>query len=400
MMGEHGGSAFLVMYVFFVVAFGLPALMVECTLGRHTRRGPVGAFHAVSMPGATWWSLLLVLTIVMAGSYYGVVLAWVMRCTTSYGLAVVSGVAPQQFGLNDPWPVQLAYVFVTMAVSCGAVALGLRRGIERLSTLTLPVFFVLFVMLIVYVLRLDGAIDGLKAFLVPRPDRIRPSTAMAAMGQAFFSLGVSGTMMVVYGSYLRRDASIPAVAGCTAFADVAAAIMAGLIVVPAVLAFSSGLDQGPSLMFVTMPEVFGGMPAGNLVGAAFFGAILIVGLLSLIAAYEVVAIGAEDALGWRRRRTVSLLFVVQLVLSLPALLIADYIKYSDLIWGTTMMPLGSVLAILAVAWCLGRAAALEQLRRATRLPVPVFLFYWIKYVLPVGIVGMLVYGWIDALRDA
>ncbi len=223
---------------------------------------------------------------------------------------------------------------------------------------------------------------------------------MAAMGQALFSLGVSGTMMVVYGSYLRRDASIPAVAGGTAFADVAAALMAGLIVVPAVLAFGSGLDQGVPLRFVTMPEVFGGMPAGNLVGAAFFGAILILGLLSLIGAYEVVAIGAEDALGWRRRRTVSLRFVVQLVLSLPALLVADYVKYSDLIWGTTMMPLGSVLAILAVAWCLGRAAALEQLRRATRLPVPVFLFYWIKYVLPVGIVGMLVYGWIDALKGA
>ena len=397
LMGEYGGSAFLLLYLVLVVAFGIPILMVEYTLGRHTRRGPMGAFQAVSMPGANWWTGLINLTMLMAGSYYAVVLAWVLRCAVTFGWSAwTREPAPSFSSFQASFWLPLGYVAVTLGLSCVAIRLGVRRGIERFSTWILPLFFALFLFVIIWVLRLDGAIEGVREFLVPRPGELTPAAGMVAMGQVFFSLGLAGSIMLIYGSYLREEDSIPRIAIGTSAADVVAALMAGMIVVPAALAYGKPLNEGPTLMFGVLLEVFTEMPLGNLVGAIFFFSVFIVGLLSLIAAFEVVIGSGEDGFGWPRAVTVWVLLAVELGLAVPALLIDQYIRYSDLIWGTTMMPVGSALAVIAVAWCIGRAGTLAEIGRSTRLPVPGFLFYWVKYVLPIGIGAMLVYGWWDA----
>ncbi len=397
MMGEYGGSAFLALYLLLVVAFGVPGLMAEYALGRHTRLGPVGAFHGVSMPGATAWSILLLVTIAMAGSYYGVILADVLYDGVAFGRAALGGPEPAERGSTGA---RYGCVVVTVGLSCVAITLGLRRGIERLSTIGLPFFFVLFVGLIVYVLRLPGALDGLRQFLKPRPQDLTAESVLAALGQAFFSLGLGGTLMVMYGSYLREKDSIARIAAGTAAADVGAALLAGMIIVPAVHAFEGiELDRGPRLMFEVMPAVFGRMAAGNLIGALFFWAVFIVGLLSLIGAYEVVVGAAVDRLGWSRLRAAAAVGAAQIALSVPALYSDAYIGWSDFIWGTSMMPIGSVLAVVALAWCVSRAKALEQIARHSRTPGGAFLYYWIKYVLPLGIGFMLIYGWIGKIAE-
>ena len=394
MMGEYGGSAFLAVYLIFVVAFGIPGLMAECALGRHTRRGPAGAFQAVSMPGANWWSGVILLTMFMAGAYYAVILGDVLAWGLAFARAAVTSepVAPSVPGSFQG---RCAFLLVTFALTGIALGFGLRRGIERLSTVGLPVFFVMFVALIVYVLRLEGSLDGLRQFLVPRLGNVTPATGLAAMGQAFFSLGLAGSLMVMYGSHLRQDDSIPATAIGTAAADVAAALLAGMIVVPAVFALGKELAAGPTLMFQVLPEVFAGMPLGGVIGAVFFLAVFLVGLLSLIGAAEVLVGAAVDALEWPRPRAVAVVCGASVVLAVPAVLSNQYIRWSDLIWGSTMMPLGSVLAVVALAWFVSRARALEEIGRGSGLPVSRFLHHWLKYVLPVGITTMLVYGWID-----
>ena len=395
MMGAWGGSAFLVLYLVIVVAFGIPALMAEYALGRLTRRGPVGAFAAARLPGARLWSGLLVLTIIVAGGYYAVVLGWVLRCAVAFARgAGTSGEQAFDATAGSLW-VQLAFVAVTVGLSCAFLGLGVRRGIERLSVLALPLFFVLFGVLVVRVLTLEGGAAGLREFLVPRPGDFTSTTLFAAMGQAFFSLSLGGTFMVTYGSYLRSEQSIPGTAIGTALADVAAALLAGLIVVPAVFAFGLDLAGGPTLLFAALPEVFGHMPAGGLFGALFFLSVFLVGLLSLMAAFEVVVAAAGDALGWSRGRVLGALLILEVVLAVPALIVVGYIQYSDLVWGTTMQPLGSAIALVALAWCIGRARALEEIGRASRLPISGFLLAWIKYVLPAGILATLVYGWVS-----
>ncbi len=395
MMGEYGGSAFLVLYLLLVVAFGVPALMAECALGRHTRRGPVGAFHRAGMPGATVWSGLLLLTIVMAGSYYGVVLADVLRQGVRFGVAAFGGTVPEG---DARFAVSMVWVLVTICVTCVTIGWGLRRGIERVSVIGLPLFFVMLIVLIVYVLRQDGAMEGLRQFLRPSVGDLQPSTALAALGQAVFSLGLGGTLMVIYGSYMRDQHSIPRTAIGTAAADVGAALLAGMLIVPAVFVVGVQLDSGPDLLFKTLPAVFHGMPGGNVVGATFFLGVFLVGVLSLVAAYEVVVGAAKDTLGWSRAKAVVVFGLVQLVLSIPVVLSDDYLRWSDLIWGTTMMPVGSALAVVAMAWFVGRARLIEELGRGSQMPVTPLLVVWLKFVVPLGIAVILVYGWWGALR--
>ncbi|MCH7871328.1 MAG: sodium-dependent transporter, partial [Planctomycetes bacterium] len=242
MMGEYGGAVFLIVYLGIVIAFALPALMVEWALGRHTRRGTWGAFQRAGLPGGRWFSYLLLITVTMAASYYGVVLAWVFYFAVAFASSPLTTRLAPDFGLlHANVGAQAACVAVTVTLGCGALFFGVKRGIERISKLALPVFFLLFAILIVRSLTLDGAMAGLREFLVPRWGDFTGATALAALGQAFFSLALGGTFMVIYGSYMRSEENIPKTAVLTAAADVGAALMAGLIVVPAALALGVSL---------------------------------------------------------------------------------------------------------------------------------------------------------------
>ena len=394
MMGKFGGVVFLLAYLLIVVAVGIPALMTEWALGRETRRGPWQAFERTGLPGGRWWSGLLLLTITMAASYYGVVIARVFYMTVAFAASSVSlPVSTNYADLTAGIPTQLAFVVITVAMGCAALGAGVKRGIEKISKVALILFFALFAIILVRSLTLHQATAGLREFLTPRWDHFTGTTALAAMGQAFFSLGLGGTFMVTYGSYMRRAEDIPRSAVLMAASDVIAALMAGLIIFPAAFAFGVPVDGGPPLLFQVMPRVFGHMPAGNLFGAAFFLAVFLVAMLSLMAAYEVLVAALEDGLGWSRGRALLLILVAQVALAAPAMMSEKYILYSDLIWGSTMQPIGGVIAILALAWCAGRAKTLEQFRRNARLPIPNWLYHWIKYGIPLGILATLAYGW-------
>jgi len=287
-------------------------------------------------------------------------------------------------------------LFHLPAASCLSLYFGVKNGIERVSKLILPLFFLLFVVLMVRSLTLEGAMEGVRYYLLPRLDQFTSRTVLAAMGQAFFSLGLGGTFMVIYGSYMRREEQIPRTAVFTVLADVSAALLAGFIVVPAVFAFDIDMASGPSLLFVVMPEVFRRLPLGGFFGATFFVSVFFIALLSLIAAFEVLVAALQDVCGWARGRALAVILVVELVLALPAMRSLNYVLYSDLIWGSTMQPLGAVIAVVALAWSMRRAKALEEIGRNTSLPVPNLLYYWIKYVIPIGILVTLIYGWTGA----
>lgn len=396
MMGKYGGSAFLLVYVGFLVVFGVPALMAEWALGRHTQRGPWQAYQRAGVPGATLWAGVLLLTITMACSYYGVVIGWVLYFAVEFGVAGAGGHIEGDFtALTSSFGAQAPFVWASFLLVGGALFLGVRNGIERASKVALPIFFALFAVLAVRALTLEGAREGLAEFLVPRWDHFTGAALMAAMGQAAFSLGLGGTLMVVYGSYLRREEDIPSGAVWTAGADLGAALLAGLIVVPCAVALDVPLNSGPPLMFEVMPEVFSRMPAGLLFGAAFFGSIFLVAELSLMAGLEVIVAAIQDALGWSRVRAVVAIVLVELFLAVPAMYSVRYVELSDMVWGSTMHSIGAVVAVVALGWCVGRSKALEEIRRNARLPVPGWLFGWMRVGIPLGIMATLVYGWVS-----
>ena len=210
MMGKYGGAVFLLAYLLIIVAFGVPALMAEWALGRHTRRGTWEAFRRARLPGGRWWSCLLILTVIMAASYYGVVIAFVLNLAAEFAQHTLLNTALiDKPALATGFGTRIAYAVITIVLGCGSLYFGVRTGIEKVSKWVLPAFLGLFVVLIIRVLTLDGAMTGLRAFLVPRWDNFTPATPLAALGQAFFSLGLGGTFMVVYGSYMRGQDNIP-----------------------------------------------------------------------------------------------------------------------------------------------------------------------------------------------
>ena len=395
MMGSYGGAAFLLLYLTLVVVFGIPALVCEQALGRATRSGPLGALRAARLPGASFWGWLLLVTVTMAASYYGVVVAWVLDFAVL--AAVGHGADPGGFAELTASPArQIPAVLATVAATCLILHLGVRRGIQRVSRTVLPLFFLLFLVLIGRSLTLPAALPRLLAWLTPRWDQVTGEVVLAALGQAFFSLALGGTFMVIYGSYLSPSERLPRTATATALTDAAAALLAGLVVVPAVLALGLDMESGPSLLFVVLPEVFAHLPAGAVFAVLFFVSVFLVALLSLMAAYEVVVAALVDHAGWSRGRALAVLGVVQLLLSVPALWSPEgYIGWSDFLWGSTMQVLGGGVTVVALTWSYGRGREPSEVAGETLglERVHPLLMFWVRWVIPLGIGATLVYGW-------
>lgn len=394
MMGHFGGSSFLIIYLIAAIAIGIPALMTEWALGRHTQRGPVGAYERIGMKGGKWLGYLLLIAIVGGMTYYPVVIGWVLYFFYLFSSSGAEGIPADAFSvLTASFPIQFVCSTLSMILVCGCLYFGVTKGIERASRFVTPVFFVLFLYLIIRILSIDGALEGLGSIFSWNWDKFTPSTVLAAMGQALYSLGVGGTIMVIYGSYMNQSVDIPKAAVWTASMDVTAAMMATVLIIPAVFVIGADLASGPPLMFITMPEVFKSIEGARMLGTLFFFSIYIIAMLSMINAVEVLVAAFMDGVKWSRNKALTLIIIAIPILSIPATLSIDFILTSDLIWGSTMQPLGTIIALVGLTWVLGQARAIEELSRNSVLPVPGFLYYWIKFVIPIAIVTALIYGW-------
>lgn len=401
MMGLYGGSAFLLVYLLIVFTLGVPALACEWALGRGGGRGVLGSLRSAGLPGAPYVGGLLLVTVTMAASYYGVVVAWVLDFAVLFAFSAAGGASldAQSFGRLVAAPAwQLPGLAATVIAACLCLGAGVKRGIEKVSRAVLPLFFLLFVVLVVRAVTLPGAAHELTRYLAPDWSGLSAEMVLAALGQAFFSLALGGTFMVVYGGYLRRtttERNLFAQAAATAITDAAAALLAALAVVPAVLALGLDMASGPPLLFEVVPEVFGRMPAGAWFGLLFFASVFLVALLSLMAAYEVVVQALTEHLGWPRRRALLVVGAGELVLAAPALVSLGYVEQSDFIWGSTMQPLGGAIAVVALVWFAGRRWAVAELGpQAARAPV----WLWLRWVVPGAILASLAFGWWERWR--
>ena len=254
---------------FFGVILGIPAVMAEWTLGRHTRQGPAGAFVTAGMPGGRAIGILLFVTVYMATSYYTLVVGQVLFYALETFLGGAAGDAPAEFfathltGITG-W--NLSVTAVTFLAMAGVLYMGVRGGIESVSRIVVPVVFVSLLVVILRSVTLPGASEGIRFFLLPDLAKVNAQTVLAALGQVFFSLSLGGTFFLLYGSYLREDEDIPRMAVMTAIGDLGAALLGGLAILPAVFAMGLAPTSGPSLLFITLPGVFAAMPGGLLRG--------------------------------------------------------------------------------------------------------------------------------------
>jgi NSS family neurotransmitter:Na+ symporter len=395
MVGKFGGAAFVLLYVLIVIAIGVPALMAEFALGRHTRRGPVGAFAIGGLPYGRQigWFFFAVMAAAMA--YYTAVVGWVVfhaagEILRLAGISMNSAaVLPPETGFAlTPLLLQLSCSSLVL-VSCSLVLLkGLRRGIERASSIIMPALLAILLIVVVRALTLPGAFAGVEWYLLKfAVADINASVAMAALGQAVFSLSLGGTFMVVYGSYLADSENLARNAIVTAAGDTTAGLLAGLAIIPAVFALGMEPSSGPGLLFSTLPEVFRTIPFGAAFGALFFTGLAGAAFLSSMAALEVMVAGLADNTRIPRRRAVWIMAAVVLALSVPpSISLAVFVPW-DLTFGSGVQTLGALLAVVTIGWCVDRSAALAQLGNA----VPRWLYWWIRLGIPLAILS--VGGW-------
>jgi NSS family neurotransmitter:Na+ symporter len=401
MAAAFGGGAFLLIYIAILLGFGIPALMAELALGRMTRRGPMGAFVRIGMPGGRVAGWTLLITVLMAVSYYTVVVGWVLRYMLASLTGTIGHVEPQAFfdALLGGFGGQLVMTAAIVTLVALVLMLGIKDGVERVSAIGMPLLFVLLLVLIARSLTLPGAGAGLRYYLMPDFSRIDAGVVAAALGQVFFSLSLGGTFLVTYASYLPDDVDLRRSAVTIGLGETLAAVLAGFVVVPAAVALGLEMTSGPPLTFITAPSIFARLPAGPLFASLFFGLLFFAAFLSDVAGFEVLVAGASDELGWSRRAAIVVFCGAVLLLAVVPMLSLDYMLKSDLFWGSTMQPLGSALALVGLGWVVSRGRALAEIDKGSRgRPVGRLWFLWIRYVVPIGIVIILALGLRDVFR--
>jgi NSS family neurotransmitter:Na+ symporter len=394
MVGLFGGASFVLLYLIMVVFIGIPALMAEWTLGRHTRRGTLGAFEKGGLPGGKYVGYFFVFVVSCATAYYSNTLGWVAFHGIGQAASLVgmdfdsAAILPPDSGFDlTGLLLQVVTTFLVIAL-CGLVlAKGLRNGIERVSKFIMPMLLVILLTLIVRSVTLEGSSAGLKWYIGGLDlSNVNGAVMAAALGQAVFSLSLGGTFMVIYGSYLHGKENIPSGALITGLGDATAGFLAGLAIIPAVFALGLQPDSGPSLIFNTLPQMFQLMPLGGLFGVLFFVGLFGAAFLSDVAALEVLVGGVVDNSSIQRRRAVILTCSVVALLAVPTMISMKIFLLWDLIFGSGMQTLGTLLAVITAAWCIKRSDALRELAHESARPFHYILYLWMRFIIPLAVV--------------
>lgn len=394
MMGSYGGSAFLIVYLVFTIFFAIPALMAEMTLGRMSGHGTVDALRlSFGKRAGSFFGYLLLGVVTIAGSYYAVVVGNVFFTALYSVLAGFSENSLSNYNelFTNGW---LQYTFTIMVVvaSLFVIHKGLTKGIEYISKIVMPLFFLALIYMIVHALLLPGALTKCWEFLQPDLSLLHAPEIFAAMGQAFFSVGLGGTFVVVYSGFFKKKESIPVVALFTGLGDAGASVMFSLFLVPSVLVFGMDMAAGPTLIFQTLPQLFVNMPGGRWIGSLFLLSIFIVAFLSLVAAYQVpFSTIQHERPSLNKKNILIIIGLLQCLLALPSSLFPNLIGVLDLIFGSGMQVFGSALCILGLTWGIGRSKSMEQMFHS-----PPFynwhsiIYVWIKWAIPLALLAVLV----------
>lgn len=422
-VGDNGGGAFVLIYLACLAFICVPYLFAELALGRTSQKNPVGAIRAVKK--RTPWTLvggLCVLSGLFILSYYAVVAGWAVGYVFKDFVAPAMESAPffEQIIADPVWVIFLFGLFLLATI--GVVYGGIQYGIERWAKILMPILIGLIFMIIFRAVTLPGALEGLDFYLNPDFSKVTGLVVVEALGQAFFSLSLGMGAMITYGSYLSRDENLVVSGGYVALLDTVVALLAGLMIFPAVFAVGQDPAEGPALVFVVLPEVFSQMPLGTFVGVLFFLLLSIAALTSSISLLEVVVSYAVDETTWSRQAAVwgvgGLVFILGLPSALSQGAVASLSDLSwlvgtdlfgptpsvldimDFLWGSVALALGALLLCIFVGWVWGTASALQELRRGDGWTLgTVAGAVWsvaIRYVCPITILIILI---VDVFSD-
>lgn len=407
---SNGGAAFLLIYLLMMALLAFPMLVAELTIGRYGQSNPIGSLRKIWTNNrllAVFFGTTAMLTASMILSFYAILAGWLI----GFGISpIMKLIGLKQFSewlitFGTGRNVLLTVIFMLMTVF--VVRRGVADGIEKWSSRLMPVLFALFLVLIIYIFTQDGALDGLRMYLVPNWEHVNGGLVVNAMGQAFFSLSLGVGAMMVYGSYLSKDVNIPKTAGQVAIIDTGVAFFAGLLILPAMfVAKANGVQifsetgeliSSGNLVFTVLPSLFDSMGlVGEVVGVAFFALMVIAALTSSIAMLEVPVSCLQEELKIKREKSAIILGAVILLFSV--LIAANFDTLFD--WVATastmyMQPLLGVVWAVVIGWVWSRNALLKEIQQGN--PEIEKTWFWriwpiyVKVVCPIAIIMVFAY---------
>ena len=416
---KYGGGIFLLVYIVLALTFGYTMIVAETALGRMTKKSPVGAFARFGkscwLSFGGWINAVIPILIV---PYYSVIGGWVIKYLVEYikgNGTVLAGDGYFTSFISNGMSTELCFLvftFFTLAI----IYAGVRNGVERVSSMMMPVLVVLSVIIAIYSVTRPGAFEGVKYFLVPNPANFSWMTVVAAMGQMFYSLSIAMGILVTFGSYMKKDISIEDSTRNVEVFDTAIAIMAGLMIIPAVFAFSGGdpdtLQAGPSLMFITIPKVFASMGLGTFVGILFFLLVLCAAVTSSIALTESAVSTFQDELKWSRKKSTVIVGVIMVglgtlsslgygPLGFMKIIGMQFLDFFDFLTNSVMMPIAAIATCLLVSRVIGvKQIEQEVLAGEAKFRRKKIFNFMIRYLCPIFAAIILVssvanaFGWI------
>ncbi|MBR3690541.1 MAG: sodium-dependent transporter [Eggerthellaceae bacterium] len=423
--GEYGGAAFVLMYLVFMVVLGLPIMAMEFSVGRGSGKSTARAFDVLEPEGSKWHNFKWV---GLAGNYlllmfYTTVAGWMLAYIPKMASGEFKGATGEQtaaaFGgmLGDPLGL-IFWMLVVCAVAIVLCAMGLQKGVERITKVMMVALLAIIVILVIRALTLPGAIAGVEFYLKPDFSKIfaSPDTffeaAYAAMGQSFFSLSIGMGSMAIFGSYINKDRSLMGEAATIGILDTLVALTTGLIIFPACFAFGVSPDSGPGLIFQTLPPVFEQMPFGVAWGVLFFILMSFAALSTVIAVFEGICAWCMDQWGWDRKKAVIVNAIGIPLLSLPCALgfnvlsgvaipgIGDIQAIEDFIVSNNILPLGSLVFVM---FCVSKRGwgwdnFLAEANAGAGLKFPKWLYNWMRFGVPALVLVILVMGWMPIIK--
>lgn len=388
---KYGGGIFLLVYLILVVSFGFALMITEIAIGRKTRLSCIGAYRALDRRfGFLGWIAAFVPVIITP--YYCVIGGWVMKYLFEFvsggAMATADGgdyfnsfigfdagsIASTMLDFSGPTPWFLIFVLLTALV----VIFGVEKGIERASRFMMPVLAVLAILIAIYSLTIDGAMTGLKYYLMPDFSKFSASTVLGALGQMFYSMSLAMGIMITYGSYMQRENILEHSVTQIEVFDTLFAFVAGLMIIPAVVAFNGGdpsqINAGPGLMFVTLPMVFESMAFGTVVGAVFFLLVLFAALTSSISLMETIVSVVMDKTPLKRRPATILMTVVVLLVGIPSclgygpwagitIIGMQFLDFFDFLSNSVLMPIVAFLTCILIGHVVGTKVIADEVKQ-------------------------------------
>ena len=419
MVGQYGGGAFVLCYLFFLIVLGIPVMTIEFALGRASRKSPVKLYNELEKPGQKWH---LHGYAAMAGNYllmmfYTTVAGWMLHYFFYMAGGTFEGTDVTTVGnvfgnmLADPYGMT-GFMVVVVILGFGICSIGLQKGLERVSKVMMMVLLMIMVILAVNSIMLKGSGEGLRFYLLPDFGRMMEigigNVMLGAMTQAFFTLSLGIGAMAIFGSYIGRERALLGEAVNVGILDTFVAFVSGLIIFPACFAYGVSPDSGPGLIFVTLPNIFNHMPAGRIWGSLFFVFMFFAAFSTVLAVFENIISCCMDLFHWNRKKSCLANLLAITVLSLPCVFGyniwsafqpmgqgSTILDLEDFAVSNVILPIGSLCYLLfcVTRYGWGFDEYLKETNTGTGLKMPKGLRLYVAYILPVLLIILIVLGW-------